>query len=358
MNKTTAWSVGSGTAWLCAALLTAAVPAYSAGKASLSSPWDSVPVKATDASYDCPTPTQLPVNFITNGFYASNDPTHSIIDPGKMKAYAESSGPVKHDGDVVVHAADVYRTTGSLAAARCVVEHLEANARGHALTGKMSSNQAYYVQGWVLGGEAIAYLKVRDSGVLSPAQRTEIIAWMQQVSRQTRGYYDEKEARDPASQNNHYYWAALELAAVGIAADDRKDLKWAMSVARQGVAAIRPDGTLPNEMRRGKRALHYHLYAAAPLVTLAELGLPNGVDLYSANSGALKHLVHVSIQGMIDPSLFEKATGIKQEVQTPSGESIGWAASFNRRFPDPAITRLLDQCRNKSYMYLGGLPPA
>jgi len=86
--------------------------------------------------------------------------------------------------------------------------------------------------------------------------------------------------------------------------------------------------------------------------------MSNGIDLYAARGGALKRLVHVAFEGMIDPSPFEKATGIRQEVQSPTGESIGWAEPFNRRFPDPTITRLLSECHNMSSMYLGGLPPA
>ena len=339
-----------------ALLITAA--SSSASAARLRSPWDSHAVKSTDASYDCPPVAHLPVDFVTDGFYALNDPTHSIVDPVRMKAYAASAAPEKRDGNQVVAAADAYRTTGSLAAARCAVEHMEANARGRALTGKMSSNQAYYVQGWVLGAEAIAYLKVRDAGVITPAQAAVILPWMKDVSRQARAYYDAKKAKDAASLNNHYYWAAVELAAVGIAADDRSDFNWAIKAAQTGIAAIRPDGTLPREMARGKRALHYHLYAAGPLVMLAEFGLPNGIDLYAKDDGALKHLVRVATAGMLDPSLFEKGAGIKQEVQSPSAEAIGWAEPFNRRFPDPTITKLLGESHNLSYMYLGGLPPA
>jgi poly(beta-D-mannuronate) lyase len=108
--------------------------------AGLRSPWDSSPVTATETPYRCPAVVPLPVDFVTNGFYADNDPTHSIIDPVKAAAYAKSAGGVKHDGDVVVAAADAYRKTGSLAAARCVIEHIEANARNRSLTGKMSSN--------------------------------------------------------------------------------------------------------------------------------------------------------------------------------------------------------------------------
>ncbi|WP_169747249.1 alginate lyase family protein [Edaphobacter aggregans] len=324
----------------------------------LGSPWDGKPMKATETPYDCPAVADLPVDFVTDGFYADNDPTHSIVDPVKMKAYAESSGPVKRDGDQVVAAADAYRATGSLAAARCVIAHIEANARRHSLTGRMSSSQAYYVQGWVLGAEAIAYLKVRGSGAVSREQEAVILPWMKAVAAETCEFYDARERKDPASQNNHLYWAAVELAAVGIAADDRADFDWAMRAAREGIAAIRPDGTLPREMARGARALHYHLYAAAPLVMLAELGMPNGIDIYSERGGALRHLVQVSTDGLLDPSPFEKASGIKQEVRLPpTGEAIGWATPYNRRFPSPTIAKLLGECTNTAYMYLGGLPP-
>lgn len=180
------------------------------------------------------------MDLVKEGFYADNDPTHSIVDPVKMKAYVESSGPVKLEGNQVVAAADAFRTTGSFGAARCVVRHMELEARSRSLTGRMSSRQAYYVQGWVLGAQALAYLKVRNSGVISKEQSAVILPWLREVARQTRGFYEEKEKQDPASQNNHLYWAAVELAAVGIAADNRDDFSWAMRAAREGIAAIGP----------------------------------------------------------------------------------------------------------------------
>lgn len=324
----------------------------------LQSPWDGQAVKGTDVSYSCPSVTVPPVDLVTEGFYADNDPTHSIVDPAKMKAYAESSGPVKQEGNRVVAAADAFRTTGSLEAARCVIQHMEAEARSRSLTGKMSSRQAYYVQGWVLGAQALAYLKVRDAGVISKEQSAVILPWLREGARQTREFYDAKEKQDPASQNNHLYWAAVELAAVGIVADHRDDFDWAMRYAREGIASILPDGTLPQEMKRGARALHYHLYAAAPLVMLAELGAANGIDLYSSQNGALKHLVQVSTAGLRDPELFQRRTGLKQEIlMPPSGEAIGWVRPYLRRFPNPEIARLFAMCRDPAYMYLGGLPP-
>lgn len=341
----------------CLLLLGASCAGF-AHTSRLRSLWDENTVRPTDVPYSCPSVTIPPVDLVTEGFYADNDPTHSIVDPVKMKAYAESSGPVKQEGNQVVAAADAFRTTGSLNAARCVIHHMELEARSRSLTGRMSSRQAYYVQGWVLGAQALAYLKVRDSGVISKEQSAVIQPWLRAVAGQTREFYDAKEKQDPSSQNNHLYWAAVELAAVGIAADHPEDFDWAMRSAREGIASILPDGTLPQEMKRGARALHYHLYAAAPLVMLAELGAANGVDLYSIKNGALKRLVQVSTAGLEDPELFQRRTGLKQEISMPpSGEAIGWVRPYLRRFSDPEIARLFAMCRNPAYMYLGGLPP-
>jgi len=336
-----------------------AASATYASAAPLVSPWDSHPIKPTRAPYTCPAVPHLPVDFVTDGFYADNDPTHSIIDPVKQKAYEQSSGPVKHEGDVVVAAADAFRKTGSEQAAACVLTHMESEAREHALTGKMSSSQAYFVQGWVAGAESIAYLKVDGPHRATPEQRKLILPWLKTIADQVRTFYTEREkASGAGNAQNHFYWAAVQIGATGIAADDRKEFDWAMQIARDGMAAIHSDGTLPEEMRRGKRALHYHLYAASPLVMLAELGMPNGVDLYTYHDAALKKLVTVSTAGLLDASLFEQRTGIKQErPDPPTAEAIGWAEPYNRRFPNPTITKLLAEAPSHSYMYLGGLPP-
>jgi poly(beta-D-mannuronate) lyase len=330
----------------------------SARAVTLRSPWDDHPVRLSEIPYVCPQIASLPVNFVTDGFYADNDPTHSIIDPVKQKAYDESSGPVKHAGNVVVAAADAFRKTGSKDAAQCVLQSLFVQAKSGALTGSMSSSQAYFVQGWVVGAEAIAYLKVEGSRKATPIQKSTILPWLQKVANETRSFYDERERKDGNAAQNHFYWAAVELAAIGIAEDNRSDFDWAMHHARAGIDAIQPDGALTEEMSRGKRALHYHLYAASPLVMLAELGLPNGTDLYLEDSGALKKLVMVSTAGLIEPTIFQQRTGIPQERPAPpTAEAIGWAEPFDRRFPDPTVSRLLHECPDHSYMYLGGLPP-
>jgi poly(beta-D-mannuronate) lyase len=335
----------------------ALAPASAAAK-PLRSPWDSAPVKLTSAAYACPAVIHLSPDLTTSGFYA--DSKGSVIDPVKWKAYAESSGPVKKLGNEAVDAADAFRATGSRQAAECVLALEKTAAQDKALTGTMSSSQAYFVQGWVTGALAIALLKVRDSGVVNRADTKLIADWMKTVSQQTMDFYDKRDAAAPnGNGNNHLYWAGVQVGAAGIASNDRKLLDWAVAAYHNGIRQITPEGTLPEEMRRGQRALHYHLYAASPLVYLAEFGEDNGIDLYAEDNYALKRLVDRSIAGLNGSGYFDKATGIKQDLPDgpPSAEAIGWARVYVHRFPDPAISALLAQAPSLGYMYLGGLPP-
>jgi poly(beta-D-mannuronate) lyase len=332
------------------------LPASAASK--LHSPWDAERVKNIDAPYACPAIVHLPADLTTNTFYS--DSKGSIIVPAKWKAYSESAGPMKELGNRVVAAADAYRKTGSKEAAACVVKHIEAAVKDGTLTGKMSSNQAYYVQGWVLSGVAVAYLKIRDSGLVSKHEEEAIFPWMRAVVQQTINYYDERRKRTSGdAQNNHLYWAGEEVAAVAIVLNDRNLLDWAADAYREGIKQIQPDGSLPREMQRGQRALHYHLYAASPLVYIAEFCELNGIHLYAEDQNALAKLVKLSTHGLIDNSYFQQKTGIAQDAPNgpPTGEEIGWAVVYVHRFPYAEISALIHKAPSLSYMYLGGLPP-
>jgi len=350
-------TVFAGAALFC---LVAGATDRSAKAEQLRSPWDGKSIAMTSAPYKCPAVPNIPPDLTTDGFYRLDDPTHSIVDPEREAAYQKSSGPVKAAGHEVVAAADAYRTTGSREAAECALKLIDAMANQHSLTGKMSSNQAYYVQGWVVGAVAIAYLKIRDTHLATPEQESSIAKWLVSVGEETKGYFDPRRAKGTSdARNNHSYWAGVELAAIGVVANNRKDFDWAVAAYDAGVAQIRPDGTLPLEMARGKRALHYHLYALAPLVMIAEFGEANGMDLYSRSDGAIHRLADVSIAGLSNPELFVKATGLQQEVPArPSGDQIGWAPPYEKRFPNPELAKLIAEAPNLSVYYLGGLPPS
>jgi poly(beta-D-mannuronate) lyase len=326
--------------------------------AKLRSPWDGHRIRLTNAPYSCPAIVHLSPDLTTNGFYS--DSKASVIDPVKWKAYSESAGPYKELGNRITSSADAYLTTGSRDAANCAADHMEAAEKDAVFTGKMSSGQAYYVQGWTIGAIAIAYLKLRDSGLMRAEQKKEISQWIVRVVQQTRDYYDTRRQKSAGdAQNNHLYWAGVEVAAAGIAANDDKLFAWGIDTYHVGVDQIQPDGSLPQEMRRGQRALHYHLYALAPLIYLAEFGEVNGLHLYAEHDYAIKKLVTLCAQGMEDNSFFVKATGVAQDTPNgaPAAEQISWAKTYISRFSDPQLSKILAQAQSLSYMYLGGLPP-
>ena len=143
-----------------------------------------------------------------------------------------------------------------------------------------------------------------------------------------------------------------------MANDDRGLFQWSVEAYKQGVHDVREDGTLPLEMDRGQMALHYHLYALAPLIMLAEFGAANGMDLYAERDYAIKRLVARCAGGLEDPSYFQQRTGVPQ-VTTPEIEAgqISWAQPYTRRFPDPKLSALLARASHLNYTTLGGLPP-
>ena len=157
---------------------------------AIRSPWDGHPVAATEVAETCPQLQPVPADLTTDGFYKIGDATHSIIDPKRMEAYTQSSGPPKAAATAIVREADRYRTTGSHGAAVCTISMLEQMARANAMGGHMSSGQAYYVQGWLAGSMAFAYLKVREGGVATPEQTKVIAAWLGHLGKSTRDWYE------------------------------------------------------------------------------------------------------------------------------------------------------------------------
>ncbi|HTY85143.1 MAG TPA: alginate lyase family protein [Silvibacterium sp.] len=330
---------------------------------SLRSPWDLHPVTLTSAKYDCPTVQTLPHDIVAYDYYS--DSKHSVIDPARHAAYQAAAKPFLAIEEATEQAADNFQNSGSREAAACAAQILLAQSQANAMTGSMSSNQAYYVQNWALGALTVVWLKVRPAGPsslgLSPAQTAALTSWMKTVAAQVEDYFEKQHEKASGSgRNNHFYWAGFAVMAAGIASNDRGLYDWGVGTYKFGVDQIQPDGTLPLEMGRGQRALHYHLFALAPLVTMAELASANGDELYTYDHSRLKLLVNVSVAGLADNRFFVEKSGVAQDTPDNGvihGSDIAWLPPFASRFPSPAVTALLSNTPIKPDGYIGGLPP-
>lgn len=323
----------------------------------LRSPWDDTPVTPTDAPWTCPAPPAFAPTLDLHGYYS--DKNYSIIDPKLLAAFNEASAGPTHLGQSATNAADAWRDHGSRAAAACVESLLAAAARAHAWDGPLAPHNDASMQNWLLSAAAIAYLKVRDSHTGTPADDAAIQAWFARLAARVRTYFEEQTGH-PGSEawNNHMFWAGLSLAAEGVADNNVDDLSWATGAYRLGVDEIQPDGSLPAEMDRRQMALHYQLYALGPLVMIAELTRPNGLDLYTQQNSALHRLVAFDIAALQDPTRIARRTGIAQTITPPySGLEIGWAVPWVRRFPNPQLTALLAQAPWTRFWQWGGDPP-
>lgn len=328
-----------------------------AQKAQLRSPWDGRKVTQTDAAYNCPAPPPFASTVDIGSYYV--DSHASVIDQKKFDAFQKAAEPSNHLSQYVALAADAYLAKGSTPAATCAYTLLEAAAKADAWAGKMPGYQGVYLQNWMLSAVAMSYLKVRNSGAGSPAQDAVIHRWFGHLAVRVGEYFDAEVKRVGSDgENNHLYWAGLAIAAAGIGDHDQEAFDWGITAGRMGIDAIQPDGALVAEMNRGQMALHYNLYALAPLIMLAELGEANGIDLYSYDDGAIHKLVNFCLAGLEDPTIIEKRTGVKQVVSLPyAGGDIGWAVPYVRRFPNAKLSELIAKAPWVRYTTWGGAPP-
>ena len=211
------------------------------------------------------------------------------------------------------------------ARASCAIGWLRQWADGGAYLGRMANKQAEAQRRWNLAGLALAYLKVRRYA--SPGERAGIDRWLRDIADRDRALFD-----DPGRQrNNHWYWLGLGQGSVGVATGSARHWAAARRVMHDAVEQIGQDGLLALELKRGRKALHYHAFAAQALVVLADIAAAKGADWYALGDGALHRLVGATATGLVDPAGFARRTGLAQD--RPVSPRAGWLQLYDRRFP-------------------------
>ena len=279
------------------------------------------------AESGCPAPPSVVTTLDVPRFYG--DAEGSVVDPRLDAAHKNAVEPLtaflRHVASDADHAHTRPSPKSQAEAAQCALGWLQTWAAGNAWLGKMTTKQAEYQRKWDLAGAALAYLKVRKFA--TPDQRRTIEPWLQRFADTARAFFDDKSHK----RNNHWYWLGLGEAAVGLATGSPRHFDIARGVMRDAARDIAANGTLPEEMARKQRALHYHAFAVMPLVILAELGAAKGEDWYAFETGALHRLVAVTVAGLQAPEKFDALAGVAQE--RPTNARAGWLQAYQRRFP-------------------------
>ena len=266
----------------------------------------------------CEAPPAAVIDIEANRYYV--DKHNSVIDPVLRARNIAAVKPIDTFLDAIAHAASNYQAAPekALDGARCGLSWMKSWADQKALLGKMSSNQAYYQRKWTLGGLALSYAKLKPAA--SEAQRQGIEAWLKALADVTLEHSD----ANKGVRNNHYYWEGLAVTAVGAVTGDARYLQWGRKVFDHAMSQIAADGSLPLEMERAVKALHYHLFAVTPLVMMA--------SILDVQSPKLDQLVKFTLDGVADPSYIETRTGFTQERPH---EAISWKAIYDRHANGP-----------------------
>jgi poly(beta-D-mannuronate) lyase len=297
---------------------------------------------ASTALAECPPAPPAMRDIRAQGYYT--DAKNSIVDEERRRQNVEMTRPL----DDFLRQITTWSDGGNQA---CAAAWLEGWAKGGALLGEMvhvNNDQSDYMRQWQLDGAAMVYLKVKSAA--SSSQRAAIEPWLIAVAKSNLDYWNNPHKH----RNNHYYWTGVGVLATGAATGDKGLLIQGEAIYRKGLNDIADDGSLPMEMARGEKALHYHNYALAPLVVMAEIGTRlTGENWYGWRDGRIDLLAERVLSGWRDPAWFAKASGETQE-RLAGHTDLGWVEFYRKRATRPERFEDLHQAGPYAEPRLGG----
>ena len=276
-------------------------------------------------------------DLVFSSVYEQDDPSRSRVDEAARKTYIQATRDLRHYEHSLMAMANAYLASGRAQSgqALCALDRLHQWAAADALLGK-SNTQGAFVRQWTLATLSSAYLQIKSEPTLDAARKETVERWLGTLAAAVIQTNETRKPREE-TQNNHLYWAAWAVTITGIALNNTDYYVWGVNQIKYVInVQMNDDGSLPLEMKRGAKALHYHIFALAPLIMVAEAGARNGDDIYDDRDGILHRLVDRVFNGLDDPAYFETQSGSTQEPG--SGMQPGhfaWLEAYNARFPAP-----------------------
>lgn len=241
--------------------------------------------------------------------------------------------------------------------ADCVVGQIATWAGAGALT-ELTSPTSNLTSGARIAGFGLVLLQV-----LPHTTRSDDVAvikgWLAGLQRSQTAFW-EADAPEKARRGNLRAWAALSAATAAEVLDDPVLRAWALWSTNYVLCSADADGSLPQEMSRGKYALKYQLHAVAPLVVTALLLERGGADVQGLCDRALSRVVGFAVADLDSGAATEAITGKVQSFFDGSdqieGFNLAWLEPYLilAKDADPALRKLADQYRPLNYSKLGG----
>ncbi|WP_164512302.1 alginate lyase family protein [Oceaniglobus ichthyenteri] len=240
------------------------------------------------------------------------------------------------------------------AIADCVIGQMATWAQADAM-GDLVSRTANLTIGSRLSAFGMAALQVAPYSTRA-RELKQVKDWLNRRQRAQMTFWET--APNGAAQGNLRAWSALGANTIGELTNDAVMLGWSAWSATYILCTAAPDGSLPQEMSRGRFALHYQLHAIAPLSVTAALLHRQGMPIADQCDGALKRVVEFAARDLENGAQSQAITG---EIQTffdgsdeIEGFNLAWIESYLTLYRDPALEARAAPFRPLSHSKLGG----
>jgi poly(beta-D-mannuronate) lyase len=287
----------------------------------------------TQRDTDCPALPAPVLSLDLVSKYGTDGPERDDIDDAAEKAFDQAMQPVRDYEALVVRQANRFTDKGKSGDAACAIALLKGWAEAGALADPKNST-AIFKLATALSGLSAAWQQVTMQA--TPADRGTIDQWLSARATLVRINFNSRTSRG-AKTGNHRAWAALGVAMTGVATGRDDLVDWGLTSYDAIICDANPDGSLPVELARGKKARDYHLFASAPLVMLAEIGIANGKDSYAPCNHALERIVRFTFAAVADPSAIET---LAKAPQHPFPEDANLPPANRLAFMEPYLRRL------------------
>lgn len=230
-----------------------------------------------------PLPAPYTDNLVFRSKYEGSDSARATLNPQAEKAFRAQTKPItdfeRGISEMVWH----YKQSGDEKTRECILNGFTSWANAGALTSTQTNHTGRSMRKWALATLATSWIELKV-----PAKEDRATArWLSLLADRVVEDWDGL----PLSEtNNHSYWAAWSVMAASVALNRRDLFDWSLNEYRIAASQIDENGQLPNEQKRGPRAVAYHQYALQPLVMIASFAKANQVDVAQENHGALARL--------------------------------------------------------------------
>ncbi|MEJ6402664.1 alginate lyase family protein [Yoonia sp. 2307UL14-13] len=316
-----------------------------------------MPATADEGDFVCP-PVPEPVVTLNYGSrYKDNSESRSDIDVESNAAVNDALEPIEAFLRDLVQEANMV-TEGEdhqVARADCVIDHMATWAEADALS-ELGSYTANLSIGARLAGFGFIYRQVAPYST-NPARRNVIKAWLADRTDEQMIFW-EQDATSGARLGNLRGWATLAINLSADINDDPVALRWSAWSASLVQCEALEDGSLPQEMRRGKYALHYQLHAIAPMVVTTALLEQQDVSIKGVCDNALDRIVQFA---MSDLETGERSAAYSGEVQSYFDGTeelrsfqLAWVEAYLALSWDPELDAFAARYRPLNHSKLGG----